>query len=428
MTDKTISYIQYCKTSKAKKNLQRRYFKEKLFKYSGLVAICLSLCFLFILLASIAAKSIGAFHAYHVNLSIDLTSEKLNKETIETTNFKYFLRNSLKEKFPEVKKRREKSKLYNFISKDSAIKLKKYVAANPEKIGSNIKIWFKLNSKMDQYLKGNIQYDANKKSNIIKSYEMAWLKQFQGEDAVKSHFNFDFFSNGDSTNPEIAGLGAAIMGSLFTMLIFLLASFPLAVFTALYLEEFAPKNKLTDFIEININNLAAVPSIIFGLLGLALFINMLDVPRSSALVGGFTLSLMVLPTIIIATRNSIKAIPPSIKDAAFGLGASKVQVATHHTLPLAMPGIMTGTILAIARALGETAPLLMIGMIAFIVDIPKNFTDPASALPVQIYLWANNPEIGFIEKTSAAIIILIFFLFLINGLAIYLRNKFNKSW
>ena len=247
-------------------------------------------------------------------------------------------------------------------------------------------------------------------------------------DQIETRFNISFFTDGNSREPEQAGIWGAVVGSFLTLVITLLLSFPIGVLAAVYLEEFAPKNRWTDLIEVNINNLAAVPSIVFGLLGLAVFLNFFELPRSAPLVGGMVLALMTLPTIIIASRAALKAVPPSIREAALGMGASKLQVMTHHVLPLAMPGILTGTIIGMAQALGETAPLLMIGMVAFVVDIPGGFTDPASVLPVQIFMWADLPERAFVAKTSAAIMVLLGFLILMNALAVLLRKRFERRW
>jgi len=240
--------------------------------------------------------------------------------------------------------------------------------------------------------------------------------------------SLDFLGGSDSTDPATAGVWGALKGSLLTILVTMALAFPVGVLAALYLEEFAPRNRWTDIIEVSINNLAAVPSIIFGLLGLAVFLNFMHLPRSAPLVGGLTLALMTMPVIVIAGRNAIKSVPPSIRDAALGVGASKMQVVFHHVLPLALPGILTGTIIGLARALGETAPLLMIGMRAFIASPPGGITDPSSVLPVQIFLWSDEVSRGFVEKTSAAIIVLLVFMLLMNGLAIYLRNKFERRW
>lgn len=265
-------------------------------------------------------------------------------------------------------------------------------------------------------------------SRRMKDQQIAFVEILQRDKRIASAFNTIFFTAGDSRSPELAGVRGALMGSLFTLAVTLLASFPLAVGAAIYLEEFAPKNRWTDLIEVNINNLAAVPSIVFGLLGLAVFLNVFGMPRSAPLVGGLVLALMTLPTIIIASRAALKAVPPSIREAALGLGASKVQAVFHHVLPLASPGILTGTIIGMAQALGETAPLLMIGMVAFIVDVPGSFTDPSTVLPVQIYLWSDSPERAFMERTSAAIIVLLCFLVLMNVIAVFLRKKFERRW
>ena len=258
--------------------------------------------------------------------------------------------------------------------------------------------------------------------------EVAWLEDFRDRGLVQSSFNWAFFTSGDSREPELAGIRGALIGSALTLLVTLLLCLPIGVAAAIYLEEFAPKNRITEIIEVNINNLAAVPSIVFGLLGLAVFLNFLGLPRSAPLVGGFVLALLVLPTIIIAARAALKAVPPSIKEAALGVGASKQQAIFHHVLPLAMPGIMTGTIIGMAHALGETAPLLMIGMVAFIVEVPTGITDAATVLPVQIYLWSDLPEIAFQAKTAAAIMVLLVFLFVMNGAAIVLRKRFERRW
>ena len=245
---------------------------------------------------------------------------------------------------------------------------------------------------------------------------------------MKKRFNTTFFTAGDSREPELAGILGAAAGSFFTLVVTLLLSFPIGVAAAVYLEEFAPKNRWTDLIEVNINNLAAVPSIIFGLLGLAVFLNFFGLPRSAPVVGGLVLTLMTLPVIIIASRSALKSVPPSIREAALGVGASEMQMVAHHVLPLALPGMLTGTIIGMARALGETAPLLMIGMVAFIVDIPAGFTDPATALPVQIYLWADSPERAFVERTSGAIIVLLAFLIIMNAVAVILRKRYERRW
>ena len=273
-----------------------------------------------------------------------------------------------------------------------------------------------------------VTYETPESSRQIGDQEVAWLESLKRQGLIRSHFNTRFFTAGDSREPELAGIRGALIGSLLTLMVTLTICLPVGVAAAIYLEEFARKNRLTEIIEVNINNLAAVPSIVFGLLGLALFLNTFGLPRSAALVGGLVLALLVLPTIIIASRAALKAVPPSIREAALGVGASHQQAVLHHVLPLAMPGITTGTIIGMAHALGETAPLLMIGMVAFIVDIPSGITDSATVLPVQIYLWSDLPEIAFQAKTAAAIIVLLVVLFLMNGFAIVLRRRFERRW
>jgi phosphate transport system permease protein len=277
-------------------------------------------------------------------------------------------------------------------------------------------------------IKGNIDANVDETLRTLSDRQIAWVEELREAGAVRSQFNSALFSNGDSRDPELAGIRGAVMGSFYMLAITIVLSFPIGVAAAIYLEEFAPKNRWSDLIEVNINNLAAVPSIVFGLLGLAVFINWMSLPRSAPLVGGLVLTLLTLPVIIIASRAAIKAVPPSIREAALGLGASQMQVVFHHVLPLAMPGMLTGAIIGMSRALGESAPLLMIGMVAFIVDVPGGFADPATALPVQIYLWADSPERAFAERTSAAIIVLLGFLLLMNLAAVILRKRMERKW
>jgi phosphate transport system permease protein len=277
-------------------------------------------------------------------------------------------------------------------------------------------------------IKGNIDVNLPEQSRRISDLQISFIKTLQNQDLIKNKFNKTLFLSGDSRESEQAGILGALVGSALMLTITFLIAFPLGVSAAIYLEEFAPKNRFIDFIEVNINNLAAVPSIIYGLLGLAVFINFAGMPRSAPLVGGLVLALMTFPVIIIAARASLQSVPPSIRDAALGVGASKMQSIFDHILPLALPGILTGSIIGMARALGESAPLIMIGMVAFVVDIPSSPLDSSAALPVQVYLWADSPERGFVEKTSAAIMVLLMFLLLMNSLAIWLRNKYEIKW
>jgi phosphate transport system permease protein len=302
------------------------------------------------------------------------------------------------------------------------------VVNNPELIGTSKAIWVLADDEVDMFFKGHIPRDVPESDRQVSDKMIGWIDQLAATDRIEKKFNTTFFTAGDSREPEQAGIRVAAMGSMFTLIVTLVLSFPIGVAAAVYLEEFAPKNRWTDLVEVNINNLAAIPSIVFGLLGLAVFLNFMSLPRSASLVGGLVLTLMTLPTIIIASRASLKSVPPSIREAALGVGASKMQAISQHILPLAMPGMMTGTIIGMARALGETAPLLMIGMVAFIVDVPQSLNDPATVLPVQIYLWADSPERAFVERTSAAIMVLLFVLLLMNASAVFLRNKFERRW
>jgi len=299
---------------------------------------------------------------------------------------------------------------------------------NPQDIGKTIALPVTLSDDVDLVLKGLIDRNLPQDERIVKDRALAWLDVFEAEDRITQQFSFQLFANGDSREPELAGLKGALAGSLWTLLVTLMVSFPLGVLAAIYLQEIAPKNRATQFIEVNINNLAAVPSIVYGLLGLAVFINFFHLPRSAPLVGGLVLALMTLPRIIIPTRAAFASIPPSIREAALGVGASRIQVIMHHVLPLALPGILTGTIIGLAQAAGETAPLLMVGMMAFIVDVPGDVTAKATVLPAQIYMWANNPERAFVARTSAGIVVLLSLLLVVNAAAIYMRKRFEKRW
>jgi phosphate transport system permease protein len=395
------------------KNLAQRHQKEKRFKLFGKASIAFALFFLVALFAMILIKSNGAFTRSQVALQINLPKENIDERAL--------IKQALRARFPQVESIADKNSLYQIISKVSNLELREEIAKNPEILASKAKIYFSLSSKADMFIKHDQAEGLNPK-------QLNYLKSLQENNEIRTVFNWKFFTFADSREPEIAGIGAAMMGSLLTITIFLICAFPIGVMCAFYLEEFAKKNRLTDIIEISINNLAAIPSIIYGLLGLTLYLQFMHLPRSSTLVGGMTLFMLVLPIIIIATRNTIRSIPNSIRDGASALGASKMQIVLHHLLPLSVPGIMTGTILAVSRAFGETAPLLMIGMIAFIADIPQSFLDPSSVLPVQIYLWSDSPEAGFAQKTAAAILMLLVCLILLNSVAIYLRKKFERKW
>ena len=338
------------------------------------------------------------------------------------------VKQSVRNLFPEVSGRSNKRKLYKIVSSSAEYQIRSIVNNDLSIIGSKQNIWVLADDDVDMLIKGNINRNLPENERRIDDQELIWIEYLESENLIKKVFNKTLFTSGDSSESEQSGILVALLGSFYALLITLILSFPIGIATAVYLEEFAPKdNKFVDFIEVNINNLAAVPSIIFGLLGLAIFLNFFEMQRSAPLVGGMVLSLMTLPRIIIPARAALKSVPPSIREGALGLGASNVQAVFHHVLPIATPGMLTGTIIGMAQALGESAPLLVIGMVAFIVDIPQGFTDPATALPVQIYLWADTPERGFVERTAAVIMVLLIFLVLMNSLAIYLRKKFEKN-
>ncbi|BDD86400.1 phosphate ABC transporter permease PstA [Desulfofustis limnaeus] len=410
------------------RRLKKRYRAEQRFKHLGILAIGIALAFLALLLTTVFVNGYSAFRQTFIKLDITFDKQAFSQEDLLRADYQSLVKKALQDRFPEVTGRQDRRLLNDLISPGAAFQLLDLVRENPKLIGTRQSIWLPANDDVDMLVKGKIDMEQEEINRRIKDKQSAWYSVLRDEGRVELRFNAAFFTKGDSREPELAGILGAVKGSFYTLLITLLLSFPMGVAAAIYLEEFAPDNRFTNFIEVNINNLAAVPSIIFGLLGLAIFINFWGVPRSTPLVGGLVLTLMTLPTIIIAARASLKSVPPSIREAALGIGASKIQTVFHHVLPLALPGMLTGTIIGMAQALGETAPLLMIGMVAFIVDVPTGITDPAAALPVQIFLWADSPERAFTEKTSAAIIVLLVFLVAMNAAAVYLRKKFEITW
>jgi len=409
--------------------LEKRRRRNRRLRRLGLAAILLGLGFLAFLFASIAVLGYGAFWQTRIQLEIHLDAGEIDPEgtrdpaLLAQADYQGLIKRALRARFPQVRKRRLKRQLYQLVSSGAAWELRNEVLANPALVGSRQKMWITADDDVDLWFK-----HPGLKEYRLSEAQQTWLRDLEQKGQMRKFFNTAFFRHGDSREPEQAGILGAVMGSLYTLLVTLGLSLPLGIAAAIYLEEFAPRNRWTDFIEVNINNLAAVPSIVFGLLGLAVFINFLGMPRSAPLVGGLVLTLMTLPTLIIAGRAALKSVPSSIREAALGLGASRMQTVFHHVLPLAMPGMLTGTIIGMAQALGETAPLLMIGMVAFIVDVPQGVLDPATVLPVQIYLWADSPERAFPEKTAAAILVLLAFLVLMNLVAIRLRRKFEKKW
>jgi phosphate transport system permease protein len=360
----------------------------------------------------------------HINIDVPIDAEQI----LQSADYQTPFNRALYTLFPEVTSRGDRRELRELISPGGSFELRRMVMANPDLVGETVTIQVAASDPIDQLAKGYVDVTLEERLRRVSDDQLAWYNRLDEAGLIDTQFNIPFFTQADSRQPELAGIWGAVMGSAYTLFVTLILAFPIGVSAAIYLEEFAPKNKLTDAIEVNINNLAAVPSIVFGLLGLAVFIQFFGLPRSAPLVGGMVLALMTLPTIIIASRAALKAVPPSIREAALGMGASKLQAVFHHVLPLAMPGILTGTIIGMAQALGETAPLLMIGMVAFITSTPDSFTDPATVLPVQIYLWSDSPERGFVAKTSAAIMVLLAFLILMNGFAIWLRKRFERRW
>jgi phosphate transport system permease protein len=439
MTDSAMKGLQpqlrsHPTTDLVNAGLKRRYRAERMFKMYGIIALTIAVGMLALLFVSIGSKALPAFVQTFVTIDVQLDEETIDPsgtrdfQVLSTANYQALIRQSLREEFSDVTGRRNLRELYRLYSAGAPFVLRQMVVADPALIGSTVTVSFPVSADIDQLAKGSISRDVPESDRRVSDQQIKWFDQLVEQGQIERRFNVAFFTQGDSREPELAGIWGAVVGSFYALVITLVLSFPIGVASAVYLEEFAPKNRLTDIIEVNINNLAAVPSIVFGLLGLAMFLNFFGLPRSAPLVGGLVLSLMTLPTVIIASRAALMSVPPSIREAALGLGASKLQVIAHHVIPLAMPGMMTGTIIGMARALGESAPLLMIGMVAFIVDIPQGPTDPATALPVQIFLWADAPERAFVERTSAAVMVLLGFLIVMNGLAVWLRNKFEQRW
>jgi len=402
------------------KRIAKRYAAERRFKYIGLGAVVLSAAFLAFLLYVMVGNGLSGFRQTEAQLGIDFPALTggTGADAISGANAETVIASLDIPGVVEVAREAQYGEAGRQIFSSGAWQIVQQKLLNdPTLIEQPQTMWLPAASDIDIAAKQGGTPEATR-----------LLEGLREQDAVRTGFNISFLTGSDATDPAQAGIWAAFKGSLMTMLITIVLAFPVGVLAALYLEEYAPKNRWTDLIEVSINNLAAVPSIIFGLLGLVVFLNWFSMPRSAAIVGGLTLALMTMPIIVIAGRNAIKSVPPSIREAALGIGASPVQVVFHHVLPLALPGILTGTIIGMARALGETAPLLLIGMRAFIPTPPSGFTDPATVLPVQIYLWSDEINRGFVEKTSAAIIVLLLFLLSMNAVAIYLRNKFETRW
>jgi phosphate transport system permease protein len=411
--------------------IARRNRAEARFRRLGRFAIVFAIASLGILLASILYRGAGAFVASQMQLEVTRDGAEVEPlvslsaaerdQALASLDLRGAVKSALRARFPQVTARKDKRELTALASRGAANVLRAELLADPASFLAPRRVWLATDDEVDLYRKAG-------EPGRLSDAQAGWVDALDTAGELRTRLNTAFLTNGDSREPELAGVLGATVGSLLTLVVTLLIVLPLGVSAAVYLEEFASKGRWTDLIEVNINNLAAVPSIVFGLLGLAAFLNFMNLPRSAPLVGGLTLALMTLPTLIITSRVAIQAVPPSIREAARGLGASPLQVVIHHVIPLALPGILTGTIIGMARALGETAPLLMIGMVAFVVDVPGGVTDASTALPVQIFLWADSPERAFVEKTSGAILILLGFLILMNGTAIALRKRFERRW
>lgn len=412
------------------RSLPRRRRRQNGLKAVGIAALSFAVLMLITLFGSLIISGYQAFTQTHITLEVTVDPEEISAEKLPRGGFNDVLRaslvNSLSE--PVADDRKTLQALSAILSNGAQFELRDRVVADPSLIGQTITLTVPVSDPFDQLEKGLVKRDTPEAQRRVSDQQIAWFDALNEAGAISTPFNWGLLTNADSRFPEQAGLKGAIIGSFWALLVCFLISFPLGIGAAIYLEEFAPKNRLSDFIEININNLAAVPSVVFGLLALAVFIGWFGMPRSAPIVGGMTLALMTMPTIIIATRNALKAVPPSIREAALGIGASRQQVVFDHVLPLAMPGILTGTIIGLAQALGETAPLLLIGMNAFITSAPATPFDSATALPTQIFIWADSPERGFVSRTSAAILVLLGFLVMMNSIAIFLRNRLERNW
>ena len=408
--------------------VRRRHAQDWWLKAAGVGALSVAFAMLGILVGSLILNGYPAFTQTHVTLNFDVTEEYVSPDDPGAGNYRAIVRDAMLNLFPEVTARASQRELADMPSDGAQYLLRDMVVDTPSLVGRTVSMAVPVSDPYDQLAKGGVERETSEANRRVDDEGIARFDRLVELGLISKPFNWGLFTNADSRFPELAGLKGAILGSFYALLVCFLISFPVGISAAIYLEEFAPRNRITDVIEININNLAAVPSVVFGLLALAVFLGWFGLPRSAPLVGGMTLSLMTLPTIIIATRAAIKAVPPSIREAALGLGASKHQVVFSHVLPLAMPGIMTGTIIGLAQALGETAPLLLIGMNAFITQAPGGVMDASTALPTQIFIWADSPERGFVSRTSAAICVLLMFLILMNALAVVLRKRFERRW
>ena len=416
------------------KGLKKRKAKEARLRWYGLTAIFFALAFLVTLLTTVVSNGYTALQQTELALKLELPKKifhddgSLNMKKSSSYNWDGLLKKALRKEFPDLKGMSDKRLLGDILSANAGYELRRDLEAMGTPDQTSGLFWVKTSDDVDQFMKGRIDRDIPENQRRLNNKQIAWVDQLNERGAIRLVFNKTFFTKADSREPESSGILGAVVGSALALMVTVILALPLAVMAAIYLEYFAKPGRITDLIEVNINNLAAVPSIVFGLLGLSVFLGFFGMPRSAPLVGGMVLALMTLPTIIIATRASIRAVPPSIRDAALGIGASPMQTALDHVLPLAAPGILTGTIIGMAQALGETAPLIMIGMVAFIVDVPDSLTSPATALPVQIFIWSDSAERAFYERSSLAIVVLLMFLIFMNLTAVYLRRKLEKKW
>jgi phosphate transport system permease protein len=411
------------------RRLKQRHAAERRFRFYGILAIGVALTFLAILLGRIIEQGHTAFYTHAIEMDVTIDGASIDPAYPQGANYDQMATEALMAELgvdpsdPEIVREAR-----DLLSPDMGFQLLRLVREDPALIGSTVTIEAPVGDSADLYYKNEISLETPVDQRVLSDRQIAWLDRLEADGLVESQFNSGLFTRSDSTQPETAGLLGAVVGSAMMLLVTALLSIPIGVLAAVYLEEFAPKNRLTEIIEVNINNLAAVPSIVYGLLGLAIFIGWMGLPRSSPLVGGIVLSLMAMPTVIIATRASLKAVPPSIRDAALALGASRTQTVFSHVLPLALPGVMTGSIISMAHALGETAPLLMIGMVSFVPGVPEGILSASSALPTQIFIWENASEAAFHERTAAAIIVLLVFMVVMNAVAIVLRRRLERRW
>ncbi|HEY8618083.1 phosphate ABC transporter permease PstA [Phenylobacterium sp.] len=416
--------------SLAEARLKRRRAQETRFMWYGRLAILVALAFLTILIGRIALQGYTTFVDYRISVPVLVDPARVDRADITGANYDQMVAEAVLAKLGETDDEfgETSGELKELLSNDLGFQILDQVRADPGLIGRTVTVTGPLGADAGLYFKGELDRATPEADRKLDDRQLAWLDKMKAQGMVSSSFNLGFLTRSDSTEPEQAGVLGAVVGSALMLIVTAALAVPIGMLAAVYLEEFAPKNRWTDIIEVNINNLAAVPSIVYGLLGLAVFINWLAVPRSSPLVGGLVLALMSLPTVIIATRASLKAVPPSIREAALAVGASRTQTVFHHVLPLAMPGVMTGAILSLAHALGETAPLLMIGMVSFVPGVPAGFTEGATVLPVQIFIWENASERAFHERTAAAILVLLVFMILMNLAAILVRRRFERRW